>query len=214
MGSSTDNPATHIQHGLLGFGNHLRGNLDLLGVCLGHRVVSGKVNFWGPNKRRALLLRILRDVHEHRSWPTGRCDVHRGSNDARNFFRLRHQERVLGDRHGDTRDVDFLERVCSHRRRENLTGDGEQGNRVHVCISDCRHQVGGSWPRGGNRDAELAGCRRIPFRSMAGALFVSNQDVSNLVGRHEFVVERHDGSARQTKDVFDSQQLERFKDGS
>jgi hypothetical protein len=42
---------------------------------------------------------------------------------------------------------------------------------------------------------------------MPGALLVTNQDVTNFVSRHQFVIEGHDRSAGKPKDVLDSQQL-------
>ena len=204
----TNNSTPDIQHRLRGFSDHLRCDLDLLGVCLDHRVVTGEVNLWWPDKRRRLLLGILGDVHQNGAWATRGRDVNGGSDHSGNFFRLRDQERVLGDRHRDTGDIDLLERVGSHRGGEHLTCDGQQRDRVHVGISDSGHQVGSPWSRGGNTHTEFPRGCRIAFSRVTGTLLVTNEDVANLVsGRHELVIERHDRSTGQAKNVLDTEQL-------
>ncbi len=126
VSSRTNDSTTHIQNRLRGFRNHLRSNLDLLRVRLRHRVVTGEINLWWPNKRCRLLLGVFGDVHQHGAGATRGRDVDSGSNHTRDFFGLGHQERVLGDRHGHTGDIHLLESISSHRGGEDLTGDGKQ----------------------------------------------------------------------------------------
>ncbi|CAB4582135.1 unannotated protein [freshwater metagenome] len=141
VGARANHTATNIENRFGRFSNHLSSDLHLLLVGLGNRVIAGQINLRRPNKGGALLLSVFRDVHKHWARPARGSNVNSSSDDGRNLFGLRHQERVLRDRHRHTGDVDFLERVSPHRSRENLASDGEQRDRVHVCISDRGHEV-------------------------------------------------------------------------
>ena len=184
MGTGPNNSTTDIQHWLLSGSNHLGGYLNLFCVGFGHRVVSRKVNLRGPNKGRALLLSVFCDIHQHGSWSTRRCDVHGSCHHTRDFCGVRYQERMLGNWHCHSRDVNFLECICSHRSRKNLTGNCQKWNRIHVGICDGRHQIGSARARRGNSNTQFSRRRGITFRSVTGALLVANQNVADLVSRH------------------------------
>src|SRR6185437_15530822 len=63
-------------------------------------------------------------------------------------------------------------------------------------------------------DADLVRRRRVALGRVAGALFVTHEDVPDRRRSHELVVERQDGSARQAEDILDSEVFERAKDGA
>jgi len=119
---------------------------------------------------------------------------------------------MLGDWHGDADDVGLLEGVRSHRGGEDLAGDREQRDRVHVGVRYGGDQVGGAGAAGGDGDADAAGRGGIALGRVAGALFVAHQDVANLGLRHELVVERNDGAAGDAEDVGHAEQLEGAND--
>ena len=102
-------------------------------------------------------------------------------NHGGDFFWLSHQERVFGNRHGHTGNIDFLESVSTHRVGEHLTGNRQHRHRVHVGISDSGHQVGRPWPRGRDRHTQFARRRCIAFGCVPSALFVAYQNVADFV---------------------------------
>ena len=116
---------------------------------------------------------------------------------------------MLGDRHRDSDDVGFLECVGTHQVREHLTGDGQQRNRVHVSVSYGGNQVGCTWTGGRNAHTGLAGSRGITLGSVASTLLVANQDVAQLLGVHQWVIDRKDGAAGQTKHIGHTDEFER-----
>ena len=119
---------------------------------------------------------------------------------------------MLGDWHRDANDVCLLEGIGSDELRTDLTGDCQQRNRVHVSVSDCGHQVRCTRARGRDADTELAASRGITFGSVTGTLFVTNQNVTNLLGVHQRVVSWQNRSARQTENIRDAQILQAAND--
>ena len=154
--SSNSAPA-NIENWLFGGSNHFRSNLNLFCVCFRDWVISGQIYFWGPNEGRAILLRILSYIDQHRSRSPSCGNVDRCCDHSRDFFRLGHQERMLRNRHGHTRDVHLLKSISTHRVGKNLPRNREQWHRVHVCISNSGDQVCGSGTRGGNGDTQFPG---------------------------------------------------------
>ena len=91
---------------------------------------------------------------------------------------------MLGDWHGDSDDVGFLESVGSNVSGRNLTGDCKHWNRVHVRIGDCGDQVGSTWTRGSDANAKFSRSGGVAFCCVTGALFVANQDMPDLLRIH------------------------------
>jgi hypothetical protein len=54
--------------------------------------------------------------------------------------------------------------------------------------------------------------QRVAFGGVASTLFVPNQNVANLVSRHQFVIKRHDRATGQSEDVGDSQEAPGFEE--
>ena len=82
-----DHAAADVEHRLLRLGEQLRRGLDLLAVRLGDRPVAGQVDLRRPDERRRVLLRVLRDVDEHRAGATGAGDVVRRGDRRRDVRR-------------------------------------------------------------------------------------------------------------------------------
>ncbi len=61
-------------------------------------------------------------------------------------LRVGDHEGVLGDGHCHADDVSFLECVGAQQLGGHLVGDCDQGDGVHVCVSDCGQQVGCAVP--------------------------------------------------------------------
>ncbi len=100
------------------------------------------------------------------------------SQHSRDLVTSTDQEVVLGDRHGDARDIGLLEGVRSDQRTADLAGDGDHRDRVHLGIGQRGHQVGGTGTRRRHADPDLAGGVRITTGGVTGALLVADQDVA------------------------------------
>src|SRR2546429_2005736 len=94
-----------------------------------------------PVKFGAGLLRVFRDVDQYRAGAPAFRDDKRFANRPRNVFRAGDHHVVLGDRHGDAGDVDFLKRIGAQNLAAHLPGDArseehtsELQSRLHlVC---------------------------------------------------------------------------------
>ena len=183
-------------------------------MSLLHWLEPWEVNASRPDKRRRTLLSIFGDIDEHRTRSALSGNLISGGHDVWHILSLGDQERVLGDRHRHSDDVNLLERVGSHEVRENLARDGNHRDGIHVCVSDCGDEVGCSGSTRCDADADSARYERVTFSCVASSLFVTNEDVANLVLGHEFVVERHDGPTGKAKDVLDSQDFQGLQKGA
>ena len=208
-GAGADHAAADVEHRPARLEQQPGGLADLLGVRPGHGPVAGQVQLGRPRERGLRLERGLGDVDEHRTGATGRGDVERLGDHARDLVGVGDQEVVLGDRHRDAADVGLLEGVGADRGRGHLAGDGDHRHRVHVGVGDRRDQVGRARAAGGHADADLAGGDGVPLRGVAGALLVAHQDVPDL-GVVEGVVRRQDRAAGDAEDVLRAGALERL----
>ena len=91
---------------------------------------------------------------------------------------------------------------------KDLARDADDRHRVHVGVGDGGDQVRRTRTGRRDGDSDLVGCRCIAFGGMARTLLVAHQDVAQLGGVHERVVDGEDRAAREPEDVFDAQQLE------
>ena len=118
------------------------------------------------------------------------------------------QEVVLGDRHGDAGDVGLLEGVGPDQGAPDLAGDRDDRNGVHLRVGQRGHQVGGARTRGGHHHADLAGGVRVTAGRVAGALLVADQDMPQLLGVEQWVVDREHGTAGNPEDDLDVELLQ------
>ncbi len=210
--AGADDATADVEHRLLGLRDQLSRSLDLLPVGFGHRPVPRQIDLRRPDERRLGLLGILRDVHQHGTGATRRGDLVGSRDRAGDVFGTLDQEGVLRDRHRDPHDVGFLERISAHEAREDLARDAQQRHGVHVGIRDRRDEVRGPRPRRRDGNTDLARCRRVPFGCVTGTLLVSDEDVTNCLVVHEWVVDGHDRAAGKAEDIGHSQEVERTDD--
>ena len=116
---------------------------------------------------------------------------------------------MLRDRHRDAADVGFLERVGADGAAGHLTGDGDDGHRVHVRVGQRGDEVRGAGAGGGHADADPAGDHRIALGGVAGTLLVADQDVADLLGVEQRVVRGEDRAAGDAEDDLDAGVLQR-----
>ncbi len=194
-GVRPDHAAAHVQHRLLGLGDHPCGLPDLPGVRPGHRVVAGQVERDWPGELGGGLQRVLGDVDEHRARPAGGGQVEGLADGAGDVPGLGDEEVVLGHRQRDPGYVRFLEPVGADQVRGHLTGDRHHGDAVHVGVGERGDQVGRAWAARRHADANPAGCLGVPGRRVPGTLLVADQDVPDLLGVKQWVVRGQDGPA-------------------
>ena len=207
-GVRADDPAADVEDGLTRVHDESRGLSDLLAVRARHRVVAGKGQARRPLEGRHRLEGVLGDVDEHRARASGGGDVEGLRDRARDLLGASDQETVLGDRHRDAADVSLLEGVGADERARDLTGDGHQRDGVHVGVGQRRDEVRRTRTGGRHAHADAAGGVRVALGRMAGALLVTREDVTDLRGVHQRVVQGKDRPARDTEDVGHTSRLE------
>ena len=130
-----------------------------------------------PVKFGAGLLRVFRDVDQYRAGAPAFRDDKRFANRPRNVFRAGDHHVVLGDRHGDAGDVDFLKRIGAQNLAAHLPGDADHRRRIQHGGRNAGHHVRGARAGRGHRHPNAAACPRITVGHVRGALLVTYQDV-------------------------------------
>ncbi len=184
-------------------------------VAEGHRVVAGEVQL--VDRRRPVPLHgrigdVLGQVDQDGTRPTRCRHVEGGRHDPRDFCRVLDQPIVLGDAHGDARDVALLEGVGPDGARRDLTRHHDERGRVHVGVGQRCHDVRGTGAAGDHRHPRLAGDHRVPLGHVSGALLVADQDVADG-GVDDRVVDGQDGPAGQAEHDVDPLHLEALDEG-
>ena len=113
-----------------------------------------------------------------------------------------HQKVVL---HAGTRDTDgivFLESIRPDEWRDNLAGNDDHRNGVHVGRCDTGHGVRGPRARGHENHTGLSARARIAIGSVGSALLVSNQDVTYIFLLEDRVVNMQNRPARIAENEF------------
>ncbi len=114
-------------------------------------------------------LHIDGQVDEHRAGPSGPGDIKGLAERLRQFGGVFENHIVLGDRAGDTGHVGFLESIIADQLGPHLSGDGDQGHRIHHGIGDAGDEVGGAGAGGGDDDTHFAGGAGIGIGHVASA---------------------------------------------
>ena len=195
-GVGLDHAATDVEHRALGRGDHAHGLLDLAGVRGGHRAVAGQVHLRRPDEVDLGVLQVLGHVDEDGARAAGGGEVERLGDRLGDVVGVGDHEVVLGHGHGHAADVGFLEGVGAQQGHADLAGDGDDGHGVHLRVGQRGDQVGGAGAGGGDAHADLAGDLRVAGGGVAGALLVAHQDVADLLGVEQRVVQREDRAAR------------------
>ena len=124
---------------------------------------------------------ILGNIHQHGALAARLGDAEGLTQDIGQVFHPVHHEVVLGDGHGDARNVHFLEAVLPDKRSGHVTGDGNHGHAVHVGCGDAGDKVGRAGAAGYQYDASAAGSTGVAIGRMCGALFVGGNDVTDTI---------------------------------
>ena len=110
----------------------------------------------------------------------------------------------------DAERVGFLERVAADELGVDLAGDGDDRDGIHHGVDEAGDQIGGAGSGGGAADADLAGGARVAFGGEAGVLFVTHQDVPDVVIVERVVEGKRDaaGIAEEAIDAFADEAFE------
>ncbi len=127
-GITQNNTTAGIDHGALGFQNHLHGFFDLPLVTLDHRVVRAHFDWLGVIKRGFVNGDVFGDINQHRAWTACAGNVKRFFHDTCQVFHILYKEVVLDAGACNTHGIAFLECILTDRVRGHLTRQNHHGN--------------------------------------------------------------------------------------
>ena len=176
-GVGFNDAAADVEDWALSLTDEFDGLFDGPAVWGGDGPVSGQFDLGWPDEVEFGVLDVLGDVDE--DWPgtAGGCQVEGFGDDLRDLGGVGDDEVVFCDRHGDAADVGFLESVSAENGAGHLAGDSDDRHGIQVGVGDGGDQVGGAGPGGGNAHPDFAGDLCVAGCGVAGALFVSDEDV-------------------------------------
>src|SRR5678816_2937537 len=185
--------------------------MDRVWRWLTEELIAGEIELDVPLRHHARLLRVFRDVDEHRSRASCRCEVERLTHDARNVARVGDEIPVLRYRDGNPPDVRFLECIGAEERARHLTGDRDERSRVHPRVGYRRDEIGRAGSARCDAHANTSRGARIPFRGVTRALLMTTEHMTQPVAilPHR-VIERHDRAAGDAEHDLDALADERF----
>jgi hypothetical protein len=119
---------------------------------------------------------------------------------------------VLGAGPGDSGNIRLLEGIVADQHGGDLPGKDHHGNGIHVGRGQSGDGIGAAGAGGYDADADLAGGPGITVRGVDRTLFMTHQDMPDLLGiLAHGMVQGQDRSARQPEDGVDPFQFERFE---
>jgi len=144
-GAGMDHPRAGVDHRPLGVRDYLRGSVDrlLLQFRDGLRAVAADARLLGVDELRFIDRRVHRQVDDHRPRAARPGDIKRLLDDPGYVPGVLHQVAVLRDRPRDADGIGFLERVIADHRGADLTGQRDDGDRIHERGRNAGHEVRG-----------------------------------------------------------------------
>ncbi len=208
--AGNDDAVPRENHRALGVVNQFQRLLVFLRLGRQIRTVSRQLRLGGfPIEFASGLLRIFRDVDQHRPGTSRARNIKRFANGSRHFAGMGHQIIVLGDRKSDAGDVRFLKRVGADQLASHLSGNADDRRRIEHGRGNSGDHVGGARARSGDGDSNLPAGSRVAVGHVRGALLVTHQNVMNLAVL-ERVVGRQNGAAGIAEDDLHALTLQAF----
>src|SRR5436309_415631 len=204
------NAVTGENDGALGGVQHFDGAVEFSLIVIVSQALGRK--FWlrcFPVEVSGSLLRIFRDVDKHGARTTAVGDQESFTNSAGNVLGFGDNHVVLGDGHGDARDIDFLKCVGAQHFATNLARNADHRRRVHHGRGYAGNHVGCARAGGGHGHADATAGARVAIGHVRGALFVAHEDVVQLRFT-KCIIDRQNRAAGITKDLAHAQTRERF----
>lgn len=214
FGSAQQHALSDEQHRALRFVDQPCGFGDALPVGLGGRDVAADRLHAAVAERSRGALRILRDVHDHRTGTARPGDVEGPGDGFGNLPGPLDLAVPFGHRLRDAHEVGLLEGVGPELCRTDLTGDEHQRRGVHQRVGQPGNGVRGSRPGGHQADPYATACAGITLGGVYGPLLVAHEDVAQSVAVvAERVVDRDDRAAGVAEQCIDPFAEERFEQG-
>ena len=88
---------------------------------------------------------------------------------------------MLGARPRETERVGFLEGIAADEFAGDLSGDGDDGDRIHHGVDEAGGEVGGARAGSGAADADLSSGASVAFGREGCIFLVADEDVTDLV---------------------------------
>ncbi|OQB90922.1 MAG: hypothetical protein BWX86_02129 [Verrucomicrobia bacterium ADurb.Bin122] len=137
----------------------------------------------------ARLLHVLRDVDDDRTGAAGAGDLKGFFEDAGQVLHVEHEEGVLHDRHRHAEEIGLLKRHFSDVFLENLAGDRDHRDGVHVRVGDGRDEIGCARTAGGHAHADLARDARVGVGGKPATLLVAGEHHADLAAAGKSLVQ-------------------------
>src|SRR5437667_10804216 len=93
------------------------------------------------------------------------------------IFDTQYEEVVLGDGLRYTEDIGLLKGVAPNKVASHLSGNSNNGGRVHERCCQAGHKIGGTGATGSDTDTNLTRSTCVTIGSVGGGLLMSHQDV-------------------------------------
>ena len=192
--SAADDTAATDQKRFFGCLDHIHKDIDIFLVCFwGCKVIRRPFHkdaeFTGrimacPIQRfifRFFSRHIFQDIQKDRSRTTALGDRKGRTDRIREFIDIADQIVAFGDRHGDTGDIDLLERVLADQVLADVAGNENNRRGIHIGRRNTGSQVCCARSRCSKAYAYFSRASCISVRRMGCALFMRCQDVPDPV---------------------------------
>ena len=148
---------------------------------------------------------ILRDVDQHRAGTARISNAERVAQYIGELLHMPDHEIMLGDGHGNARDINLLERVFANQRRADIAGNRNHRDRIHIGSGNAGNQVGRTRPGCRNDNAGLPCCACIAVGCVGRALLMRGQHMADAVAvQVQRVINVQNRAARIAKDRVDA----------
>ncbi len=196
-GLGGDDAAAGVDDGAVGLGDEVEDVLQLLVAGVGElgEGLVGELDRGGEDRGEFGLLDVLRNVDDDGAGAAGAGEDEGLLEDAREVGGVEDEVAVFDDRQGHAEEVGLLERGLADELGENLAGDTDQRDGVHVGIGDAGNEVGGSGAGGGHAHADFAVGAGPGLGGEHTALLVAGKDDADFVAAGEGLVELLRGTA-------------------
>ena len=185
------------------FGNCRGRFVDLADMALETGPIGADGDFFRIGKIYFHLLYIHRNVNQYRTWTSSPGNIKRFFKNPSDIFRVLDQITVFDKSFNRTGNVNFLKNIASQQRGNDLAGNNNHRNRIHISGRYSGNQVGCTRTGGNDTDSGFAGHSGITVGCVSGVLLGTNQHMPD-VRAGQRVIKRTDRRSRIAKDRFDT----------
>src|SRR5574344_63084 len=159
------------------------------------------------NPFRIMNLRILGEVKDNRSWATTTSNIESSAYCPCHIFRATNLITPFGNRLSDAHQIDLLECISAQCSYTYLTGNNDNGRRVHHSVSHARKRISSTRTAGYDTHTHFTTYTCITLCCMCSSLFMTYKD---MIERFflasciviECIIYRHDSPSRVSEDGF------------